>query len=228
VIVSLIVAFIFRYEIWKLANYEWHACSNRLAHTFLSLGYDYHVSVNMGERTKNYDRGPMSISQILQNIYAIILPQTLLFIGLLVLGFVVNWRMMLVIIGFFPLIGIVSVLVGKKVHVKQKEANAFWDKTLGRFTDSLQNIAIIKLFSRGKQEEVIIRDMNTQAIDTQLKINVLWGILDVGSGFIDFLARTVVMIVGVIFIMSHLMTLGELFLFVTLAGRIFAPLNAIE
>lgn len=132
------------------------------------------------------------------------------------------------IIGFFPLIGIVSIFVGKKVHVKQKEVNAFWDKTLGRFTDSLQNIAIIKLFAREKKEETIIQSMNFQAIDTQLKINVLWGVLEIGSGFIDFLARTVVMIVGVVFIMHQLMTLGELFLFVTLAGRIFAPLNAIE
>ncbi len=182
----------------------------------------------MGERTKNYDRGPTSVIRILESVYAIILPQTFLFIGLFILGFVVNWRMMLVIIGFFPLIGIVSLFVGKKVHIRQKEANALWDKTLGRFTDSLQNIAIIKLFAREKKEEKIIQDMNCQAIDTQLKINVLWGILEIGSGFIDFLARTIVMIAGVIFIMHQLMTLGELFLFVTLAGRIFAPLNAIE
>lgn len=126
------------------------------------------------------------------------------------------------------MIAIVSIFVGKKVHVKQKVANDLWDKTLGRFTDSLQNIAIIKVFAREKKEEMTIRETNHQAIETQLKISILWGILTVGSGFMDFLARTVVMISGVIFITHQMMTLGELFLFVTLAGRIFSPLNAIE
>lgn len=65
--------------------------------------------------------------------------------------------------------------------MKQKENNILWDKVFGRFSDSLQNIAIIKLFARERKEEVIIHDTNSQAIGMQLKINVLWGILDVGS-----------------------------------------------
>ena len=56
VIVSLIVAFFFRYVIWKLSNEEWSISSNALARKFLTLGYNNHISVNMGDRTKNFDR----------------------------------------------------------------------------------------------------------------------------------------------------------------------------
>lgn len=135
---------------------------------------------------------------------------------------------MLVVVCFFPVIALVSMLVGKKVHVRQKVANDFWDKTLGRFTDSLQNIAIVKLFAREKHEERVIQEVNNKAITEQLKINILWGILDVGSGFIDFLAKIAIMIVGVFLVIDRTISIGDLFLFVALAGRIFSPLQSME
>lgn len=85
VLISLVVAFIFRLTIWKAINLEWADVARRLAAKFLRIEYDYHVSVNIGERTKNYDRGPLSVAIIFEEIYGTIVPQSLIFLGLMAL-----------------------------------------------------------------------------------------------------------------------------------------------
>lgn len=47
VIISLLVTLVYRFQIWKLANYEWAFVSNRLARAFICSTYNYHISLNL-------------------------------------------------------------------------------------------------------------------------------------------------------------------------------------
>lgn len=157
-----------------------------------------------------------------------IIPQTIIFLGFLTLGLYVDFRMMLVVLAFIPLLAIVSVTVGKRTHKEQLAANEYWDRASGRLSDALQNVRVIRLFVRENSEENRINALNRSAIDRQYRINFFWGVLESGREFLEFVVKIAVMLVGTYLVLQRKLTIGELFLFVALSGRFYGPLQAIE
>jgi ATP-binding cassette subfamily B protein len=118
--------------------------------------------------------------------------------------------------------------VGKKAHDEQRIANDFWDKAEGRLSDALQNLRIIRLFLREKEENARIGSLTHAAINRQARINVFWGILESGRTVLEFCVKLSVVAVGVFLVIRKELSIGELFLFVALSGRFYGPLQAIE
>ncbi len=136
--------------------------------------------------------------------------------------------MMLVVLAFVPVLVLVSVTVGKRTHAEQSAANEFWDRASGRLSDALQNVKVIRLFVRETQEIERINSLNRSAIDRQYRINFLWGVLESGREFLEFVVKIAVMLVGTYLVLHGKLSIGELFLFVALSGRFYAPLQALE
>lgn len=75
---------------------------------------------------------------------------------------------------------------------------------------------------------MIVEKMIDDASDRQFQIRKLWCFLNSGGKMLEFVGKVGVTIAGVFFILHGRMTIGDLFLFVALAGRIYAPLQALE
>ncbi len=192
------------------------------------MPYDYHISTDIGEKVRIAERGPNAEFIIMEKLLSVVLPQSLIFLGFFFLGFFVHVGMMFVILAFIPILALVSVTVGKSAHEKQKAANDIWDAAFGRFSDALTNVRVVRSFIREEFESEKIGDMNRIAIGHQFSINKLWGILESGRQFLDFLVKIAVMTVGTYWVMHQTLTIGELFLFVALSGRFYGPLQSIE
>lgn len=192
------------------------------------MPYDYHVSVDVGEKVRISERGPNAEFHIVERFFVTVIPQAVIFLGFLFLGLSVDYRMMLVILGFIPVLAFVSVTVGKRTHLEQSTANKFWDRASGRLSDALQNVKIIRLFVREAPERARINELNQSAINHQYRINFLWGVLESGREFLEFVVKIAVMLVGTYLVLHKSLTIGELFLFVALSGRFYAPLQSIE
>ncbi len=192
------------------------------------MSYDYHVSVDVGEKVRVSERGPNAEFHIVEKFFVTVVPQSAIFLGFLFLGLAVDYRMMLVVLAFVPVLAIVSITVGKRTHAEQSAANEFWDRASGRLSDALQNVKVIRLFVRESPELDRINSLNQSAIDRQYRINFLWGVLESGREFLEFVVKIAVMLVGTYLVLHGKLSIGELFLFVALSGRFYAPLQAIE
>ncbi|MDQ1343917.1 MAG: hypothetical protein QG650_637 [Patescibacteria group bacterium] len=225
---SIFAALSYRHRIWSLGNLAWGASVRRVLHAFFLMPYDYHVSVDVGEKVRISERGPNAEFHIFEKFFVTVLPQSAVFLGFLSLGLYVDYRMMLVVLAFIPLLALVSVTVGKRTHKEQIIANDYWDRASGRLSDALQNVRVIRLFVRETPEENRINTLNRAAIDRQYRINFFWGVLESGREFLEFVVKIAVMLVGTYYVLHGKLSVGELFLFVALSGRFYGPLQAIE
>lgn len=225
---SIFSALSYRHRIWSLGNLAWDSSVRRSLHAFFRMPYDYHVSVDVGEKVRVSERGPHAEFLIFEKFAVTVVPQTAIFLGFFALGLSVDYRMMLVVLAFIPFLVLVSVTVGKRTHAEQSAANELWDKASGRLSDALQNVRVIRLFVCETPEEARIASLNRAAIDRQYHINFLWGALESGREFLEFIVKIAVMLVGTYLVLQKSLTIGELFLFVALSGRFYGPLQAVE
>jgi len=156
VLLSIATFTLYDFAIQFLVQKDWIRFTIETSRKMLRLPMDYHISTNIGEKQKIFDRGIDTIWNVAYETYVNILPQIFVFISLLIFGFYINPLMMFVSLCILPVGVLVSITVGKKAHVLQKVVNDLWDKIFGRFGDGLTNLGIIRIYAREKQESVFI------------------------------------------------------------------------
>lgn len=133
VLLSIGTFTLYDFSIQTLMHGDWKKFALTTSEKMMQLPMDYHISTNLGERQKIYDRGIDAIWNTGYEMYLNILPQIFIFISLLIFGFYINPLMMVISLSVMPIGIIISMTVGKKVHILQKTANDLWDKVFGRF-----------------------------------------------------------------------------------------------
>jgi len=78
---------------------------------------------------------------------------------------------------FLPISLLTVYIVGTKVFGKQKEVDKLWDLAFGRFSDSLININIVKIFVKDKKEVEILSEKFDDAMTKQFDVEYLWSAL---------------------------------------------------
>ncbi|MDD2917102.1 MAG: ABC transporter ATP-binding protein [Candidatus Gracilibacteria bacterium] len=219
---------LYDFSLNTLANKGWKEFSLETSKKMLRLPMDYHISTNPGEKQKVYDRGVDTVWNVAYETYVSILPQILIFVSLLAFGFFINPLMMLASLAILPVGVLVSITIGKRAHTLQKTVNNLWDKIFGRFGDGLTNLGIIRLYAREKQENILVGGLIDTASREQFQIRKLWCFLNAGGKILEFVGKVGVTIVGVFLILHGRMTIGDLFFFVAIASRIYAPLQSLE
>lgn len=119
---------LYDFSINTLVNEDWKAFSLATSKKIMHLPMDYHVSTNLGERQKIYDRGIDTIWNIAYQTYVEVLPHVFTFIFLLAFGFYINPLMMLISLFVMPIGLGVSMTIGKRAHTMQKSVTDLWDK----------------------------------------------------------------------------------------------------
>ncbi|MDP2103615.1 MAG: ABC transporter ATP-binding protein, partial [Candidatus Gracilibacteria bacterium] len=228
VLLSIATFTLYDYSVSTLMNSGWKDFCLTTSKKMLRLPMDYHVSTSLGERQKIYDRGVEAVWEVAYEVYITIFPQFLIFISLLIFGFYINTTMTLISLFILPIGAFISVTVGQRAHRLQKGVNHLWDKIFGRLGDGLVNLGIIRLYAREKYEGIIVGELIDDASDKQLYIRRLWCFLNSGGKVLEFAGKIGTAIAGVFFILHGKMTIGDLFFFVTLAGRIYSPLQMLE
>ena len=229
IIISLSIAayWVYDYMVHKINHKDWEHYITFLWFNFINLTIDKHISTDVWERQKVFDRGAEALFQVGLNILDPIVPSFFTFVFLLILWVYVNWQMTLVSLFLLPLSIFFIVFIWAKAYKRQNIANKKWDQCFWRFSDALTNIFVIKVFSCEDKEKKIMDDWFEKAIDSQMHSSLLWTYLYTGLNYIWFLWRISVLIVWVFFIINWKLSLGELFLFITLSSRIYWPLNSL-
>jgi len=111
VLLSIGTFTLYDFSIQMLMHGDWKKFALTTSKKIMQLPMDYHISTNLGERQKIYDRGIDAIWNTGYEMYLNILPQIFIFTSLLIFGFYINPLMMLISLSVMPIGIIISMTV---------------------------------------------------------------------------------------------------------------------
>lgn len=103
-----------------------------------------------------------------------------------------------------------------------------WDDVYGKIGDAITNVTIIKLFSRIGFAQFKSEESVNKAASAQASVSIFWSFLEAGGNTINLVLSVFVLGVSIWFYAQGYITLGEVILFLTVAGRISGPFLALE
>lgn len=128
---------------------------------------------------------------------------------------------------FIPFSILATIKIWWIVYDKQKKANASWRKSDQRLNDSLNNISIIKVFAKEKQEIKILDSNFTESMKLQISSNYFWNILKATLKWVQIFWSISVMIFWVFFVVKWYLTIWELIVFIYISWRITWPIDTL-
>ena len=217
------------YELFsnRMMEADWKDYVLKLWENFIFLPYSEFISTNPWKQQSIFDKWTMALWNVAYTFLISILPQVLIFLSLFVFWFYINWKMTLVSLIFVPLSIYISLKIWNIAFNMQKSNNENWNKSYQRFNDALNNISIIKVFSKEKQENEILDSYFSDTIDKQVDTNLFWTLLDALLQWIQVFWRISVMIFWVFFVIKWHLTIWELLVFVYISWRIIGPINSL-
>lgn len=206
----------------------WRVVVSRTLDVFLTRSYSYHLQVNNSEKIKICNRAVDASYDCVHELALNIPKQIIVFFGYIWLALYMNWQLTSYIFAFLPFLMIAPLYVGNLAHEAQKKASKKWDAVYGWIGDAIMNIAIVSLFARRKKinEEVALSvDI---AAKEQSKVSIYWAALEAGGQSIQAILSLFTLWISLYFYSRGSITIGELILFLTVAGRITGPFLQIE
>ncbi|GBG94398.1 multidrug ABC transporter ATP-binding and permease protein [Ligilactobacillus salitolerans] len=140
---------------------------------------------------------------------------------------VVDWRLTLIAVLPFPLLAVMSRVLGNKMHIAFKESQAAFSRLNNKAQESISGVKVIKSFG---QEQDDIEEFNGQ-IDDTIKINrkVSWldALFDPITTLIMAISYVVTIVYGGHLVIAGTITLGSLVSFVSYLSMLVWPMFAI-
>lgn len=217
------------YELYtnRMMEIDWKNYVIKLGESFVFLPYNNFVNNNPWKQQSIFDKWTMALWMICNTFLLNILPQILIFISLFWFGFYINRKMTLISLIFIPFSIMASIIIWGKAYILQKKNNENWSKSYQRFNDALNNIWIIKIFAKERQENKILDSYFSETISSQIVANLFWILLDWILRWIQVFGRISVMVFWVFFAVKWYLTIWELLVFIYISWRITWPIDSL-
>lgn len=137
--------------------------------------------------------------------------------------FWLEWRLALISLLILPLLVLVIRVFSSRIHALSHRGMEQRANVNSRLQETLSSIPLIKAFtSEEKESQRVIEELeNSQRIT--MEQNVAWSMISSVLSFVPDVARAVVLILGVIWIIQDEWTLGSLLAFQSYMGFVFGP-----
>lgn len=146
---------------------------------------------------------------------------------LIAMAFVVDWRLTLIAIIPLPFLAIASRVLGKKLHVLFRDAQAAFSQLNNKVQESIQGIKVVKTFGQEKED---IEDFDKETENVVAKNKAVYKIdslFDPTITFIMGIAYFLTIFVGGLLITNNEITIGDFVTFINYIGMLVWPMFAI-
>ncbi|MCK9272632.1 ABC transporter ATP-binding protein/permease [Candidatus Gracilibacteria bacterium] len=220
-ILLILVRFLYRLIVVKILYKYWQEYLLFAAKNFILLPINFHINKNIGERTKIYDKGTFGLFWGVFLSVIDIIPTLFITFAFLIFGFYINFKMSIVSFFLFP-VGLLGIMYfGKLVFAKQRVIDDIWDKVYSRFSDSLININLIKIFVKEKSELEILKLRINESVVAQLKYEKYWAALMVSLNSFGILGQIFGMIFGTFLVIKKELSISELVMFIAIISQVY-------
>ena len=226
-ILSILARYIFAKTLLTLQNRDWQNFLLKGMQKMLLLPIDYHIGIQHGEKQKIIDRGAEAVWQAWDIIILRIIPQITIAVCLIIFWFIIDWKMTVLSLIFLPISIYFIFHIGKSAHTNQRTANKYWDKVFWRISDSFTNLQIMRIFDRNDYEVAILSERIDHASREQNKVRKLWILFNSFGWAFVFVAKVLILSIGIILIYKWQLSLWTLLFFLAFADRVYGPIFSV-
>lgn len=146
---------------------------------------------------------------------------------LLAMVFIVDWRLTLLAIIPLPFLALASRVLGRKLHLRFRDAQAAFSQLNDKVQESIQGIKVIKTFGQEKED---IEEFSVQTDNVVLKNKSVYKIdslFDPTITFIMGISYFLTILVGGLLISGNEISIGDFVTFINYIGMLVWPMFAI-
>lgn len=146
---------------------------------------------------------------------------------LLAMLFIVDWRLTLLAIIPLPFLALASRVLGRKLHLRFRDAQAAFSQLNDKVQESIQGIKVIKTFGQKKED---IEEFSVQTDNVVLKNKSVYKIdslFDPTITFIMGISYFLTILVGGLLISGNEISIGDFVTFINYIGMLVWPMFAI-
>lgn len=146
---------------------------------------------------------------------------------LLAMFFIVDWRLTLLAIIPLPFLALASRVLGRKLHLRFRDAQAAFSQLNDKVQESIQGIKVIKTFGQEKED---IESFSAQTDNVVLKNKSVYKIdslFDPTITFIMGISYFLTILVGGLLISGNEISIGDFVTFINYIGMLVWPMFAI-
>ncbi|MFH1433462.1 MAG: ABC transporter ATP-binding protein, partial [Candidatus Uhrbacteria bacterium] len=190
-------------------------------------GIRWHQDAKPGEILRRFDRAWNGLWHIQFSTVQSTVPSVLSFILVLVIGFFLHWQLTLIALLPVPLAVFVALTGSIKLSKLQDKINKKWEKIFSVTGDFFSNIVSIKTNTAEKRTTGKVMGLLQTALRRQLVMNKWWATLEAAQESFTVVARILIFVFGVIYVVNGSLSLGTLITFLGFTTFIYVPLQTV-
>lgn len=193
-----------------------------------ALSLNYLSQQKTGDLMNRVTGDTGTIQQFIQNHAGMIVSNTLLFLGVVVILFAVHWRLALLVLLPAPVVVFWSARVRHTIHRMYHRQWRAWDRTNSLLQNILSGIRVVKAFGQEAKEVRRFTERSAEMRDITANNEKTWNTLFPTLGFIIGLGQFIILYYGGHLVLQRELHLGELVQFSSYAAMIYGPLQFVS
>ena len=146
---------------------------------------------------------------------------------LLAMLFVVDWRLTLIAVIPLPFLALTSRILGQKLHVRFRDAQAAFSHLNNKVQESIQGIKVMKTFGQEKEDVDAFEKQTDNVVSKNKSVYKIDSLFDPAITLIMGVSYVLTIVVGGYLIMGNEITIGDFVTFINYIGMLVWPMFAI-
>lgn len=227
VVFATIIAAVYSFFSWKLANLILAHFINRLFERLLGMDMKVFEEEHSGDLLEKFNRAWDSVWWLTEFVVHQVLSSVFVFFGAVGFGFYIDWRLGLVALIPIPFVILVSFFNLRMSETHQTINRKYWERIGGHVGDSFANITTVKNAAAENRSVLKLMRYYFLAYKNQMRIDRGWAIVDAAQGGVYVAGRLLLFVAGVYFVAQGTTSLGVVVMFLGLAGRYYGSVQQI-
>jgi ATP-binding cassette subfamily B protein len=187
----------------------------------------YYDQNQPGDITSRLTNDIELISNSLSQVITEVITSIITLVGSAVMMFVLNWALAIIVILFVPLMGFITIQVGKRTRKGFKAQQKHLGGLNSIVEESISGLRVLKLYGQETATIEEFKEKNKQLRDTGFKANVWAGVIMPVIGFLNNLIYLVLVIVSGVFYFTGIIpiSLGDIAGITTYARNFVRPIQ---
>ncbi len=231
---GILVVVIFAASFIQVVLLEWigqsvmHIIRQGIFSHVLNLDLPYFNLHPTGRLVTRLTNDIANMTEMFTSVMVTVFNDLLRIVGILVVLFLLNWRLALVMSIFVPLATLVTLLFARLAREKFRAIRSQLAKLNSFLQETLSGISILQLFGRQQRSREIFEDLSLEFMERNMSQIRLFGVFMPLTEFMGFMATALILWYGGGEIIGRQLTLGELVAFISYMRLFFQPLRELS
>ena len=192
------------------------------------LSLSFHHRNRTGDLMTRLTGDVVSLRELLVSTLLYLLAEGGVLIGLIVVMFLVEWRLALVSVGVMPVVFLFMAFYAGRIRKVVRKQRRREGRLAGQLHENVSGIHIVQMFTREDEEDARLANLNKKLLKDGLKATRLEAQLNRAVELSVGVATAAVMWVGATQVIAGRLTPGELIVFVAYMQSFYRPLRRIS